>query len=329
MSLINDFIKINDSFNDESLIDNVNTLVGFGIEAAGGSPALISVVDVDADSFSLDFSTFSPFGSTELSGYEITLSDLDFPEDPSLFISQVTTTSPDINISNTDDSITVDFSDSPYVVNIGEPLSFDFEIEIECFLTGTHILTDKGEVPVEELQIGDLVKTAEGKLEPIKWIGKQTIEPQNVTKPLRSNPILIKAGALGNGLPVRDLYTSPDHALYCDGLLINAGALVNNISILKTQPQTTFVYYHVELANHSLLVAEGTAAESYLPQRENREEYDNSAEYDKLYPHGGNLMLFPLDYPRISSLNKVPRYIKQNLARIAGEIVETEIQLCA
>ena len=57
------------------------------------------------------------------------------------------------------------------------------------------------------------------------------------------------------------------------------------------------------------LVAEGTAAESYLPQKEDRAEYDNFAEYEELYPDGSNLMLWPMDYPRISSWNKVPLVI--------------------
>ena len=188
---------------------------------------------------------------------------------------------------------------------------------IECFLTGTHILTNKGEITVEQLQIGDFVKTTSGKLEPIRWVGKQTIKPNQVKNPLRGYPVLIKAGALGNNLPHRDLYVSPDHAMFVEGLLINAGALVNNISIVKTEPTETFTYYHIELENHALLIAEGTAAESYLPQKENRDEYDNAVEYEELYPHGSNLMLWPMDYPRISSQYAVPNYVRNKLLEIS------------
>ena len=200
---------------------------------------------------------------------------------------------------------------------------------IECFLTGTHILTEQGEVAVENLQIGDQVQTAEGQPETIKWIGKQTIETHQVKNPLRGYPVLIKAGALGNNLPHQDLYVSPDHAMFIDGLLINAGALVNDISIIKTEPNETFTYYHVELENHALLIAEGTAAESYLPQKENREQYNNFAEYQELYPNGSNLMLWPMDYPRISSCNKVPRFVSQKLMAIAKNIVNQDLELTA
>ncbi|NET48915.1 MAG: Hint domain-containing protein, partial [Merismopedia sp. SIO2A8] len=191
---------------------------------------------------------------------------------------------------------------------------------IECFLAGTRILTDRGEVPVEELHMGDRVQTADGTLEPIKWIGKQTIQPNQVKNPLRGYPILIKAGALGDGLPYRALYTSPDHALLVEGLLINAGALVNGVSILKTTPTEPFTYYHIELHQHSLLVAEGTAAESYLPQRESRDWYDNGAEYKTLYPNNGALVYWPMQYPRVSSQRQMPRYIHKKLMVIAKSL---------
>lgn len=194
----------------------------------------------------------------------------------------------------------------------------------ECFLPGTHILTDRGEVLVEDLAIGDMVQTADGTLQPIKWIGKQTVNPRLVKNPLRSHPILVKAGALGNNLPVRDLYLSPDHALLVDDLLINAGALVNNVSILKTQPQDVFTYYHIELDCHALLVAEGTYAESYLPQREDRHLYDNSDEFEALYPGQNRMILWPLDYPRVSSMVTVPKFVRKRLEKVADELVVSE-----
>ena len=196
--------------------------------------------------------------------------------------------------------------------------SQNVKVDVECFLTGTRILTEHGKVAVENLKIGDRIRTADSKLEPVKWIGRQTIQPDLVKSPLRGYPVLIKAGALGHNIPCRDLYVSPCHSLLVEGLLIDAGALVNELSIVYTQPSETFVYYHVELERHALLVAEGASAESYLPQKETREEYDNSDEYEALHPHGSNLMLWPMDYPRVSSKNKVPRFVSQKLMAIAA-----------
>lgn len=190
----------------------------------------------------------------------------------------------------------------------------------ECFLTGTRVLTESGYKLVEELKIGDKVQTAEGNFAAVKWIGYQTVNPVEIGNPLRANPVLIKAGALSNNLPSNDLYLSPDHALLVDGLLINAGALVNDISIIKTEPTETFVYHSIELANHALLMVEGTYAESYMPHHEDRANYDNGAEYEELYPNGSNLMLWPMDYPRVSSMNKVPCRVSQKLMAIAEQL---------
>lgn len=196
-------------------------------------------------------------------------------------------------------------------------------IEDECFLAGTNILTEQGYRKIEDLKIGDKVKTFDGKLEEIKWIGKQT-RHRFTAHPLRSLPIQIKAGALGDNLPQRDLFVSPDHSILIEDLLINAGALENGVSIVKTYPEK-YVYYHIELENHALLDAEGVAAESFFPNKEDRSLYDNGAEYEKLYPHGSNLMFWPLDYYRISSKNKVPRYISNKLSAIADRLSEETV----
>ncbi|ELS03826.1 hypothetical protein Xen7305DRAFT_00035500 [Xenococcus sp. PCC 7305] len=193
-------------------------------------------------------------------------------------------------------------------------------VEDECFLEGTNILTEQGYRRIEELKIGDKVKTFDGKLEEIKWIGKQT-RHRFTAHPLRSLPIQIKAGALGNNLPHRDLFVSPDHSVLIEGLLINAGALENGISIVKTHPNQ-YIYYHIELENHALLDAEGVPAESFFPNKEDRSTYDNSDEYEKLYPQGSNLMFWPMDYPRISSKNKVPLFVSEKLMKIANQLNE-------
>ncbi len=334
MSLIGDSINI--SSTPIPIFDLTGVPVGPGEEASftfvDGD---IIAIDVDDDSFLVSYTSSdgASFGSLTY-----TLSDLDWVGDPNGFITGVT--------ASDGSGIVPTFTNngaggvSPSTINVAIPATsfpggagstetFSFDITTECFLTGTHILTDRGEIPVEELNIGERVKTADGKLETIKWIGRQTVDPNRIKNALKSYPILVKAGALGNNLPHQDLYVSPDHSLFIDGLLINAGALVNDISIIKTEPTETFTYYHVELANHALLVAEGTAAESYLPQKEEREHYDNCSQYQELYPNGSNLMLWPMDYPRISSCNKVPHFVNKKLLKIAHQLFVQDIKLRA
>jgi hypothetical protein len=98
-----------------------------------------------------------------------------------------------------------------------------FTADAACFLEGTQILSHNGEVRVEDVKIGDLVLTSDQRLAPVRWIGRNTVS-RRFADPLRVLPIRIKAGALGDNVPSRDLLVSPDHALCINDLLIQAGA---------------------------------------------------------------------------------------------------------
>ena len=147
-----------------------------------------------------------------------------------------------------------------------------------CFATGTRIATARGEVAVEDLRVGDLVVCAGGgaALQPVVWLGHSEVNVARHTAPERVQPILIKAGALGKGVPFRDLRVSPDHAMFLDGHLVPAGLLVNGTSIVREAWCPRVTYWHVELPGHAVLMAEGAAAESYLDDG-NRKHFDNGA----------------------------------------------------
>jgi hypothetical protein len=190
-----------------------------------------------------------------------------------------------------------------------------------CFMAGTLIRTPSGEVPVETLQRGDLVIAASGDVAPVQWLGRQTVSTI-FADPMRVMPIRIKAGALAQNLPVRDLLVSPDHALLVDGILVHASALVNGLSIVReTNVPTTFVYYHVELADHSLILAEGVPAETFIDNVD-RMAFDNWAEHEALYPEGAPIG--EMDLPRAKSYRQVPGRIRERLmaraAAVAGAV---------
>lgn len=187
---------------------------------------------------------------------------------------------------------------------------------VSCFMAGTKILTMSGEVSVEELSAGDMMITNEGKSQPIRWLGRQTVS-MRFADPLRVAPIRIKAGALAEGIPSRDLLISPDHAVLLDGILIQAGALVNGNSIIRelAVPET-FVYYHVELADHSLIIANGVAAETFIDSVD-RLSFDNWAEHDALYAESAPIVEMSL--PRAKSYRQVPQQLCQRLQLRAAE----------
>lgn len=181
-----------------------------------------------------------------------------------------------------------------------------------CFMAGTMIRTPVGEAAVETLKTGDLVVTTEGKVAPIAWLGRQTVS-MVFSDPLRTTPIRIKANALGANVPSRDLMISPDHAVLLDGVLVQAGALVNGQSIVREAnvPQV-FTYYHVELADHALILAENTPAETFIDNVD-RLAFDNWVEREALYPNGQAIA--EMNYPRAKSHRQVPRAIRERLAR--------------
>jgi hypothetical protein len=65
------------------------------------------------------------------------------------------------------------------------------------------------------------------------------------------------------GVPRRPLFLSPDHAVFCDGLLVPIKRLINGTSIAQMRCDE-ITYWHVELERHDVLLAEGLACESYL-----------------------------------------------------------------
>ena len=194
--------------------------------------------------------------------------------------------------------------------------TYVFLSDAVCFMPGTRILTPAGEMAVEALKRGDLVTTAEGKSMPIRWLGRQTVS-RLFADPLRVLPIRIKQGALGDNMPSRDLLVSPDHALLIDGALIQAGALVNDTSIVReTKVPERFTYYHVELADHSLIVAENTPAETFIDNID-RMAFDNWDEHDAL-PDAGDMQLVEMGYARAKACRQVPRATRDRLARRAA-----------
>jgi hypothetical protein len=135
-----------------------------------------------------------------------------------------------------------------------------------CFVEGTRILTDRGEIAVENLAVGDLVVTASGDIRPIRWLGHRTIDCAGHLEPRSVWPVRVSAHAFGENRPSRDLLVSPGHALCVtcvDQVLILAGQLLNGITIVQERVERV-TYWHVELDSHDILIANGMPAESYL-----------------------------------------------------------------
>ncbi len=142
-----------------------------------------------------------------------------------------------------------------------------------CFVAGTLILTDQGEVDVDNLRQGDLVVTKDNGLQPIRWIGKRTylIGKKSKSKTLR--PIRISAGSLGENTPRQDLYVSPQHRVLVkskiarrmcgfDEVLVAAKQLleIDGIDIVEDCGEVTYI--HILLDQHEVVYSNGAETET-------------------------------------------------------------------
>ncbi len=152
-----------------------------------------------------------------------------------------------------------------------------------CFTPGTRILTTRGDVAVEDLRIGDAAINLRGDERDIIWIGRREVDIARHPRPETVLPVIIEAGALAAATPKTRLTLSPDHALYIDGILVQAKDLVNGVSIRQSTTARRVTYFHVELECHDILFAEGAPAESYLDTG-HRGLFDNADEPLILHP---------------------------------------------
>jgi autotransporter passenger strand-loop-strand repeat protein len=152
-----------------------------------------------------------------------------------------------------------------------------------CFCRGTLILTISGEKPVQDLRIGDRVVTCSATARPIRWVGRRAYAVRFAAANPEILPIRIAAGALADGIPRRDLLVSPLHAMYLDGMLIPASALVNGRTIVQLEAAETIEYFHIELESHDVILAEGAPSETFVDD-DSRAMFHNAAEYRILYP---------------------------------------------
>lgn len=179
---------------------------------------------------------------------------------------------------------------------------------INCFLEGTKVACVEGEVAVEALSPGDMLRKPDGSTTTVKWVARQDMHPR-FQHPAKINPICIKAGALDDGVPRRDLFVTGEHALLIDGLLINASALVNGRTVFQVErmPLDGFTYYHIETDAHEAILAENTPAETFIDYA-GRDEFDNAGEH----PDPGTIP--EMDAPRVSSARLVPAHVSTMLA---------------
>ena len=147
---------------------------------------------------------------------------------------------------------------------------------IPCFTPGTLIKTARGEVPVEQLRVGDRALTRDSGYQVIRWVGARALKGAELADNPALNPILIRQGALGNGLPVRDMKVSPQHRMLMSGpscelwfgeqeVLVAACHLIHLDGVEEVQPEDGVTYVHILFDQHEVVQSDGTWSESFQP----------------------------------------------------------------
>jgi hypothetical protein len=264
-------------------VDTSGTLYidyGAGLELGAGSPDAIDFnsADIGAADLIIDAASQSVGSISGFSAGDTIILD-GFTEASFSYVSGA-----GLEISDDATTITLDIAGTFSTGSFGvTPVAEGTEILL-CYLRGTRIMTPSGEVPVEELHIGDPVVTRFGGTQTIKWIGRQSFGNVFVHKNRAQIPVRIAAGALGRELPKRDLYISPGHSMLLGGILVLAQTLLNGVTITQAWGDEDIHYYQLEFEAHDCVLAEGAWSESFADGPGMRGIFHNAAAFYETFP---------------------------------------------
>ncbi|WP_370311859.1 Hint domain-containing protein [Sagittula sp.] len=196
-----------------------------------------------------------------------------------------------------------------------------------CFVAGCGVATPGGVRPVETIVQGDLVLTHDGRAEPVIWVGLTRVTWAEQMGNARRRPVRIGKDALGPGVPERAVMVSPQHRVLVRSPLVaraarGGEALVPALSLtalpaVRQMPSLPGLdYVHIACARHVLLLAEGVAVETALPEPLALQEM-NAAQREALVAAVGQA---EPGWP-VLSMRKAERVVARSMARGAPLVV--------
>ncbi len=226
-----------------------------------------------------------------------------------------------VNLTS-DDDVTISSIAYPDDAAPGESLRYDVNGNyigagtpnpgVVCFTRGTRIRTERGETPIEDLAVGDLVMTRDHGLQAIRWIGQREVGPAEMAANPDFCPVLIRKSAMGPGVPARDTRVSQAHRILLEDtlatllfgqpkMLAAAKGLCNDRSIRVDSSATRVTYFHILFDRHEVITADGLASESFHPVAAGLDSLERAARRELLglFPElaSGDM---PAAYPLLS-----------------------------
>jgi hypothetical protein len=145
-----------------------------------------------------------------------------------------------------------------------------------CFTPGTRLRTDRGEVAIEDLDIGDRLLTRDDGAQDVIWSGHRRMSGARLFALPDQRPIRLRVNALGIDRPDDDLVVSPEHRVLVGGettrdlwgeaeVLVRAGDLVGDMGITVDHSLRETWYIHLMLERHQVIWANGVQVESFHP----------------------------------------------------------------
>ncbi len=135
-----------------------------------------------------------------------------------------------------------------------------------CFLHGTLIRGVNGYRQVQSIAVGDVLPTQFSGTAVVRKVVSFIVRRDEKGRwPEETRPVRIRAGALGDNIPARDLVVTPTHAVFLNDVLVPIVSLVNGrtISFHDEIGLNSLEYFHLEFDNHDVIDAEGALCESY------------------------------------------------------------------
>jgi len=186
--------------------------------------------------------------------------------------------------------------------NVIGTLTFtNIEDVIPCFCSGTLVETETGPRPVEAIRAGERVLTRDGGFRPVRWAGARSLGLAELIAAPALVPVRIRAGALGPGVPARDLVVSPQHRVLLEGA--RAELLFGEAEVLAPAVQLVgrpgigrdalrpVRYHHLLFDSHEIVLSEGCWSESFQPGARSLGglDADQRAEIRALFPEAEGL----------------------------------------